>query len=112
MANLFTDEKRNAADRRSVEERRGNLSDVAEDRRGDDRRDKRDRRSQIHGMEIKTRKSLIEMEEYLDDTCDDFWSAILLESNANTDFKRYRLQFFSLADKNRIAGDMPDSETL
>lgn len=112
MAKLFTNDKRQDSQRRSPTDRRGDSSGAPDERRSSDRRTVTERRSQVHGIEINTRKSLIEMEEFLDTTCDDYWSAILLDTDAASATKRYRLQFFSLDDRDRVVSIIPEAQAL
>ena len=112
MAKLFADQKRLDDDRRTAHDRREGADSISDDRRSDHRRGDHDRRSQIHASEVKTRKSLIEMEAYLDEMCDDHWSAILLKIDEKTALTHYRLQFFSASDRDRFLQDSPGAVAL
>ncbi len=112
VGKLISDEQRNNDGRRALSERRDAPCAIETDNRSSgDRRSERDRRSETHGIEFETRKTLSEMEQYLDGICGDFWSAVLLDIIDDSLTSRYRLQFFSLTDRDRVINDMANART-
>lgn len=112
VGKLVSDERRHIDVRRATAERRDTPCAIDTEKRSPgDRRSAGDRRSEAHGIEFVTDKSLAEMEQYLDGICSDFWSAVLLDIIDGSTKSRYRLQFFSLTDRDRVMNDIAKTRT-
>ena len=111
---MFPTDKRAAnSNRRGEEERRAEPpKTVDEERRLAERRTVQDRRMRIHTLYVSTRMSVSELEDFLDSKCQDYWSAVFLETDKQAAATRFVLQFVTLEDRNRVTSSIPENGIL
>jgi len=108
---VFPGDRRNNKNRRSIGTRRvTNEDNVENDIRSDGRRKNSDRRLQFHELIMTTNKSLSELEQNLDELCNDYWSAVVLSNSEPLGHVKYQLQFLSDEDVEIVFENVSEAE--